>query len=99
MDVVLFMLQSYDSRAEDEKTSEEARNPIHLKDKAEANSPNLIGLQELHLLRTFVEVVSQRQHIIEFKDASVLRPAFDIDRLRSLQHLSDSRNVNRLHIT
>ena len=93
MDVVLFIVQSYDSRAEDEKTSEEARNPIHLKDKAEANSSNLIGLQDLHLLRTFVEVVSQRQHIIEFKDASVLCPAFDIDRLRSLQHLPYSRNV------
>ncbi len=93
MDVVLFMLQSYDSRAEDEKTSEKAGDSIHLKDKAEANSPDLIGLQKLHLLRTFVEVVSQRQHIIQFKDASVLRPAFDIDRLRSLQHLSDSRNV------
>ena len=87
------MLQSYDSRAEDEKTSEEARNPIHLKDEAEANSPDLIGLQDLHLLRTFVEVVSQRQHIIQFKDTSVLRPAFDIDRLRSLQHLPYSRNV------
>ena len=94
MDVVLFMLQSYDSREEDEKTSEEAGDSIHLKDKAEANSPDLIGLQDLHLLRTFIEVVSQRQHIIQFKDASVLRPAFDIDRLRSLQHLSDSRNVN-----
>jgi hypothetical protein len=93
MDVVLFMVQSYDSRAEDEKTSEEAGDSIHLEDKAEANSPDLIGLQELHLLRTFVEVVSQRQHIIEFKDASVLRPAFDIDRLRSLQHLPYSRNV------
>jgi hypothetical protein len=93
MDVVLSIVQSYDSRAEDEKTSEEARDSIHLKDKAEANSPDLIGLQELHLLRTFVEVVSQRQHIIQFKDASVLRPAFDVDRLRSLQHLSDSRNV------
>ncbi len=87
------MVQSYDSRAEDEKTSEEARDSIHLKDKAEANSPDLIGLQDLHLLRTFIEVVSQRQHIIEFKDASVLRPAVDIDRLRSLQHLSYSRNV------
>ena len=87
------MLQSYDSRVEDEKTSEEAGDSIHLKDKAEANSPDLIGLQDLHLLRTFVEVVSQRQHIIEFKDASVLRPAFDIDRLRSLQHLPYSRNV------
>ena len=93
MDVVLFMLQSYDSRAEDEKTSEKAGDSIHLKDKAEANRPNLIGLQDLHLLRTFVEVVSQRQHIIEFKDTSVLRPAFDIDRLRSLQHLPYSRNV------
>ena len=93
MDVVLFMLQSYDSRAEDEKTSEEARDSIHLEDKAEANSPDLIGLQDLHLLRTFIEVVSQRQHIIQFKDASVLRPAFDIDRLRSLQHLPYSRNV------
>jgi hypothetical protein len=93
MDVVLFIVQSYDSRAEDEKTSEEARDSIHLKDKAEANSPDLIGLQDLHLLRTFVEVVSQRQHIIEFKDASVLRPAFDVDRLRSLQHLPYSRNV------
>lgn len=99
MDVVLFIVQSYDSRAEDEKTSEEVRNTIHLEDKAEANSPDLIGLQDLHLLRTFVEVVSQWQHIIEFKDASVLRPAFDVDRLRSLQYLSDSRNVNRLHIT
>ena len=88
------MLQSYDSRVEDEKTSEKARDSIHLEYQAEANSPDLIGLQDLHLLRTFVEVVSQRQHIIEFKDASVLRPAFDIDRLRSLQHLSDSRNVN-----
>ena len=93
MDVVLFMVQSYDSRVEDEKTSEKAGDSIHLKDKAEANSPDLIGLQDLHLLRTFVEVVSQRQHIIQFKDTSVFCPAFDIDRLRSLQHLSDCRNV------
>ena len=97
MDVVLFIVQSYDSRAEYEKTSEEARNPIHLEDKAEANCSNLIGLQELHLLRTFVEVVSQRQHVIEHEDTAVFGPAFDVDRLWSLQHLTSGGNMNGVH--
>lgn len=87
-------MQSYDSRAEDEKTSEEARNPIHLEDKAESNRPNLIGLQDLHLLRTFVEVVSQRQDIIKDQDSPVLSPALYINGLRSLQHFAGGGNVN-----
>ena len=81
-------------KKETEKTSQMHSHPVNLEYETEPNRPNLIRLQYLHLLRTFVEVVTQRQHIIKDQDTSVLSPAFDVKRLRSLQHLSYSRNVN-----
>ena len=78
-------------------TSEEDRDAVDFKDEIQPYRANLTGRKQLHLLRTLIEIVSQWQDIVQDEDSPVLGPAPDIHRLRSLEHLAGSRDVNGIH--
>lgn len=72
---------------------------IQFKDADQSDCANLLGCQDLELLRTFIEVISQGDGILQMQYASILRPASERNRFRCLQHLTGCRKVNAIHIT
>ena len=84
MDVVRFIMQKYNARRCAEKTLQEHRHSIQFKEAGQADSAYLLRSQKLELLRTFVEVVSQGNGVIELQYAAVLRPDAKRDGFRRL---------------
>lgn len=70
---------------------------VDFKDKVKSDGANLSRAQEFELLRPLIEIIAERQRIMEHHDAAVLLPAFEIDRFRSLENFAGGRNVNCVH--
>lgn len=80
-------------------TSEENRDAVDFKNKIQPYRADLTGRKQLHLLRTFIEIIAQWQDIVQDEDSSVLGPATDIHRLRGLKHLAGGGDVNGIHVS
>ena len=56
----------------------------------------LSAIEQFELLRTLVEIVAQRYAISPLLDLSRFRPQFQVHRVTSLEHLSQSRYMYRI---
>lgn len=59
---------------------------IYLKNEGQTDGANLTRGKDFELLRSLVEVIAERDRVVQFEDSAGLGPAFQIDRFWSLKN-------------
>lgn len=70
---------------------------IKLKHQVQTDTPDFARFQEFYRLCTLIKVVSQRHGIVDFEYGARLRPAFKVEGLGRLHHLTDGGDMICLH--
>ena len=70
---------------------------IQLKDEIDANGANLPRSENLELLRSLVEIVSERDRIMQFKDGTGLSPTLQVHGFRGFKNTTCCRDMDGVH--